>query len=125
MLAEYSGRGQSEYGWSQLVMRNDIWQSAHKLLPHGRVRGPDHHHRGNEDNDKRYKDKQQDHHLFSAQRQHAGYSFRSREGLHPFQPSHFLSLPRSVPVLRGSMRRFFLEFMDVDALNSLDVARVM
>ena len=94
-------------------------------MPEARINGPNHHHRGNEDNDKRYKDKQQDHHLLSAQRQHAGYSFRSREGLNPFQPSHFLSLPESVPVLRGSMRRFFLEFMDVDALNSLDVARMM
>ena len=108
-----------------LPVRNDIWQIAHKMLPHGRISRPNHHHRGNKDYDKRYEDKQQNHHLFSAQRQHAGYSFRSREGLNPLQPSHFLSLPRSVPVLRGSMRRFFLEFMDVDALNSLDVARMM
>src|SRR5579885_399833 len=106
-------------------MRSNIRQIAHKMLPHGWVNGTNHHHRGNEDYDKRYEDKQQNHHLFSAQRQHAGYSFRSREGLNPFQPSHFLSLPKSVPVLRESMRRFFLEFMDVDALNSLDVARMM
>lgn len=66
-VSEYSGRGQSKYGWVNLVVTQYLWQPTNKLMPHAGMSRADDHHRSNHDYDKRYQDKQQDRQLFSAQ----------------------------------------------------------
>jgi len=78
MVAEYSGRGSERLRLALMVPIENLRQIAHKMLPPCWIKRPNDHHRGNENQDERYKNKQENHHLFSAQCQHAGYSFRSQ-----------------------------------------------